>query len=276
MIRRLLGPPRLARSPGWWRAFLAGGLLCAAAATVERLPGVPGGAAAWTTAYGVAAAALLVAALAYSGRRRAPRRGPAAAWHWLQLHVYGGTLFLLLLAMHSGGRPPAGALAWGLWVSSVWVVATGLTGVLIQKWAPAVLTSGLTTEVHYDRIPDLVRAVRDRVGKLAAASGDAVRGFHDAHVAAALAAPQTRLAYFVDVTGGIQARMRPFDHLRRALEPEDAERVDEMRTLVRAKFEMDAHYTVQKALRWWLYAHAPAAILLAGLVVFHVFAVLRY
>ena len=276
MIRRLIAAPRLAASPAWWRAFLAGVLLCAASAVVERVPGAPGGAAAWTTAYGIAATVLLLAALAYSARRRAPRRGPAALWRWVQLHVYGGTLFLLLLLMHTGGGQPAGVLGWGLWVASLWVVTTGLIGVFIQKWAPAVLTSGLTTEVHYDRIPDLVGAVRDRVQRLVAVSGEPVRSFHDTHLAAALSAPHTRLVYFVDITGGIHSRMRYFDHLRRSLTADDAGRVDQIRTLVRAKLEMDAHYTVQKALRWWIYAHAPVAIVLVVLVLFHVFAVLRY
>ena len=276
MIRSLITPPRLVQSAAWWRAFLAGVLLCAAAVVVDRVFGAPGGASAWTIAYGIAAAALLVAALAYSGRRRAPRRGPAALWHWVQLHVYGGTLFLLLLLMHSGGRLPTGTLAWGLWFASVWVVATGLVGVLIQKWAPAVLTSGLTTEVHYDRIPELVRAVREKVERLAATGGESVRTVYDTHLAPALAAPHARLIYFVDITGGVQSRMRRLDHARRLLQGEDAKRVEQIQALVRTKFEMDAHYTVQRALRWWLYAHAPAAIALVVLVLFHVFAVLRY
>ena len=276
MIRSFIISPRTAKSAGWWCAFLTGVLLCAATVVTERVFGAPGGAYAWTMAYGIAAAVLLAAAMAYSGRRRAPRFGPGALWHWVQLHVYGGTLFLLLLLMHSRGRPPAGMLAGGLWVASLWVVATGLVGVFIQKWAPAVLTSGLTTEVHYDRIPDLVQAVREKVERLVATGGESVRTLYDTHLSSALAAPHARLIYFVDVTGGVQSRMRRFDHARRLLQGEDAKRVEQIQALVRTKLEMDAHYTVQRALRWWLYAHAPAALALAALVLFHVFAVLRY
>ena len=87
---------------------------------------------------------------------------------------------------------------------------------------------------------------------------------------------QVHSPQYLDVAGGIQARMRPFEHLRRALEPEDAERVDEMRTLVRAKFEMDAHYTLQKTLRAWLYLHVPTSIALIGLLIAHLFAVFYY
>ena len=190
--------------------------------------------------------------------------------------MYGGALFLFVLAVHAGVAPPAGALAWGLWGSSLWVVATGLAGVFIQKWIPPALTSALSTEVHYDRIPELVDAVRARVERLVASCGESVRKFYESDLAPVLAGPRVSFVYFFDVTGGVQSRLRRFDHLRRLLDEDDARRLDDLRVLVRTKFEMDAHYTLQKALRWWLCLHVPPAVLLAVLVVFHVFAVLYY
>ena len=135
---------------------------------------------------------------------------------------------------------------------------------------------GLSTEVHYDRIPDLVEAVRKRVEVLAASGGESVRKFHDADLAPVLAGPTVSLVYFFDVTGGVQSCMRRFDYLKRLLDEDDARRLDELRVLVRAKFEMDAHYTLQGALRWWLRLHVPPVVLLAVLVGFHVFAVFYY
>ena len=70
--------------------------------------------------------------------------------------------------------------------------------------------------------------------------------------------------------------MRSFDHLRQFLDDDDAKRVEDLRGLVRAKIEMDAHYTLQKALRWWLYGHIPVAVALAVLVLFHVWTVFYY
>ena len=278
MIRMLrwLPVPRAASSPFWWRVFLAGAAAGLAAPLVQRMPGVAGGDRAWTAAYGIAATALLVVALAYAARRRMPRRGPAPSFHWLQAHVYGGALFLLLLAVHSGLAAPAGPLAWGLWASSLWVVGTGLAGVLLQKWIPPALTSGLATEVHYDRIPELVAAVRAQAEDLAAAGGESVRRFHAASLAPALAGPRTSLVYFFDITGGIRMHLRRFDRQQRLLEGDDRRRLEALRTLVRTKLEMDAHYTLQKALRWWLYLHVPPVFVLAALVAAHVFAVLYY
>ena len=190
--------------------------------------------------------------------------------------MYGGTLFLVLVLLHTGLRLPNGAIGWGLWTTAVWVVATGLVGVLIQKWVPTALSSGLTTEVHYDRIPELVAHVRGKVEDLVAVADESVRSFYQTNLAAALAGPQTRLIYFVDITGGIQTRMQHLDHLKQFLGDADRRIVDELRTLLRTKLEMDAQYTLQKALRWWLYAHVPVAVALSVLVAFHVFAVWYY
>lgn len=276
MTRWLFAAPRMAKSVAWWRVFIAGATLCLAAPVVELALGAPGGTGVWTMGYGIAATALGAAALAYTARRRAPRLGPGGSYHWMQLHVYGGTLFVFLVAVHARGRMPAGPLAWGLWASSLWIVGTGLAGVFIQKWVPTSLTSGLMTEVHYDRIPELVRVVRERVELLVAVGDESIRTFYYTNLAGALAEPQTRLIYFVDITGGIKARLRPFDYLRKFLDADDARRLEELRALVRMKLEMDAQYTLQKALRWWVYAHAPVALALVVLVVVHVFAVLYY
>ncbi len=272
----LFSAPRLVKSKIWWQVFLAGVGVCLVAPVVEWVFGAPGGADVWVVGYGVAAAILLVGAMAYAGRRRAPGRGPGDSYHWLQFHVYGGTLFLVLVLLHTGLQFPNGALGWGLWATGAWVVATGLAGVVIQKWVPTALSSGLTTEVHYDRIPELVAYVRDEVEALVAGADESVHSVYQTHLAAALAGPQTRLIYFVDITGGIQTRMRHLDHLQQFLGDADHRIVEQLRRLVRTKLEMDAQYTLQKALRWWLYAHVPVALALSVLLAVHVFAVWYY
>ena len=276
MKRLLIGAPRMVKSMVWWRVFLAATAVCVAAPVVELALGAPGGADAWTVGYGVASATLLVGAVAYAGRRRAPRRGPGASYHWLQFHVYGGTVFLALVALHSGPRVPNGAIGWSLWATSVWVVVTGLAGVFIQKWVPTSLGSGLTTEVHYDRIPELVAHVRGKAEALVATADESVSRFYQANLASALAGPQPRLIYFVDITGGIHTRLRHLDHLQQFLGDADRRTVDELRVLMRTKLEIDAQYTLQRALRWWLYGHVPVAVGLIVLVLFHVFAVWYY
>lgn len=267
---------RWVQSPAWLRAFLGAVLLCLAvglvhAWTAEFRPGNY-----WGLAYGISAAVLLAAVSAYSMRRRAPRRGPAAARNWLQFHIYGGALFLLLVLMHSAFALPNGVLTWILWILSLWMVISGILGCVVQRWIPRMLTSGLATEVHYDRIPELVKAVRRKAQSLAEKAEAPIQAFYRESLSPRMQQPLTRLIFFIDITGGIQPLIRQSDHLRAFLDENGKQSLDRLIDLFKAKTDLDAHYTLQKALRWWLYGHVPLSLILIGLVLVHIVSVLYY
>ena len=276
MSARLHIPNWLARSPRWLLSFVLATALClllllANAWLSEFHPGNV-----WGLSYGVSGAVLLVGATLYAARRRTPARGPISSHSWLQFHVYGGALFLLLVLMHSGFRFPEGTLAWALWILSVWTVVSGILGILIQKWIPRLLTSGLATEAHYDRIGELVEAVRGKAAALVGSSDVMVQEFYERNLAPQLAAPEPRWIYFIDITGGIQSRVSQFRYLRDFLPSHERKGLDQLQALFVTKLELDAHYTLQRLLRWWLYAHVPFALMLVVLVGFHVFSILYY
>jgi len=158
----------------------------------------------------------------------------------------------------------------------MWVVGSGLLGLVVQKWIPTLLASGLSAEVHFDRIPDLVAEIRVRAEELARTASEPIRGLYRREVAPALTGPQAKWIYYVDVTGGIRAQSRHFEHVRAIVPEEERTRLDTLHDLYRTKLEMDAHYTLQKALRGWLYLHVPVAVVLLALLVLHVFFVLYY
>jgi len=271
----------LAREARVWRwGFLAAAGLCAAALLANAVFAEISPGNAWSLAYGVAAAVLLAGTGLYGVRRRAPRgatrRGLGRARAWLWLHVYGGLLFILLVLMHSGFRWPDGALTGWLWGLSAWTVLSGLAGLAGQRWIPRVLTSGLSIEVNYDRIPELVDDIRRQAAATAAASSVAVRELFRKKIAPSLDRPRRRLIYFVDITGGIRSRLRDLDYLAGFLEGDDKQRLQKLERLLRSKLEIDAHTTLQQALRLWLWLHLPPAILLAVLVMVHIFTVTYY
>ncbi|MCH7789493.1 MAG: hypothetical protein IH940_08620 [Acidobacteria bacterium] len=107
-------------------------------------------------------------------------------------------------------------------------------------------------------------------------SDEPIRDFYDHSLAEAMLAPQPRFIYCIDVSGGIQARTRQFNHVRNLLPPEEAEKLRELETLYKTKLEIDAHYTLQRLLRWWLYGHVPVALMLIALVMIHVLSILYY
>ena len=233
----------------------------------------------WGLAYGIAAAVMLAGAGLYGLRRRAMRTvsrwklGRARAW--LDFHVYGGLLFLLLVLMHSGFRWPTGALTWWLWGLAVWTVASGLFGLALQRWIPRVLSTGLSVEVNYDRIPELVQEIRGKAEELVVTCDPAVARLYR-RLAKSLRAPRRDVRYFTDITGGIHDRLREFEYLGRFLSAEEKAKLDRLEQLFRSKLEIDAHYTLQQALRLWLWLHVPTSALLAALVVLHVVTVIYY
>jgi hypothetical protein len=234
----------------------------------------------WAIGYGVAALALLLVAALYGVRRRAmgpaSRRKVGSSAAWLRLHVYGSWLFLLLVLMHGGFSLPRGWVTWWLWGLSLWTVASGVAGQLLQRWIPRLLTSGLSVEAHYDRIPELVADLRRRAGALAEGASLEVRSLYERVVAPELSGPTRRPLYFLDITGGIQSKLRDFRYLRGFLAEKPRAELDELERLYRSKLELDAHYTLQLPLRWWLYLHLPVAMLLVVFVVLHLVSVLLY
>jgi len=233
----------------------------------------------WGMTYGILAAVLLVAAALYGVRRRAMKTGTRLAGRtrsWLWLHVWGGGLFLLLVSMHSGFAWPTGALTWWLFLLAWWTVLSGFLGLSLQSWIPRVLSSGLSLEVNYERIPALVDEVRSKAEALVSGADSAISELYRKSLAPELAAPRRRFAYFSDITGGIRSRLTEVDYLRRFLPADEKRKLTELEKLFRAKLEMDAHYTLQRALRWWLYLHVPTSLVLLGLVVLHVWTVLYY
>ena len=178
--------------------------------------------------------------------------------------------------MHSAFRLPSGWVTWWLWLLSLWTVASGILGRLLQKWIPRVLASGLSTEVLFERIPELSEEIRQRAEKVAEAADEAVRSLYYRGLAAELAAPRRRWIYLFDITGGIGKRLGEFAHLRPLLAEEERERLEELESLYRTKLEIDAHYTLQQVLRWWLYAHLPTSFLLLVFIALHLYTVLFY
>jgi len=235
---------------------------------------------AWGMAYGIAAAVLLCLVAAWAVRRRI--MGFASRFHfgtsrsWLYLHIYGGLLFLLLMLMHSGFRIPQGPLTLSLWILSIWTVASGILGLVFQKWIPRVLASGLSTEVLYDRIPSLIAELRTRAEDLARRSEEPVQNFYAKNLQESFQKPRRHFIYFWDITGGIKARLQRFEYLRGFLSADGFLALDELEDLYRTKLELDAHFTLQQPLRWWLLAHVPTSWVLLVFVVVHIFTVIYY
>ena len=234
----------------------------------------------WGLFHGCIAAILMVATGLYGIRRRWVRaacdRHLGSARMWARIHVYGGLLFMLLVFMHTGFRVPTGTFYLWLWSVSIWVNLSGVFGVFVQRWLPKMLSSGLALEVIYERIAGQVSEIKKSADDLVSACSEPVKNFYVRNVAAELRSPRVNLTYYINITGGIQRQMKQFAYLKSILSEEERAKLDRLEMMFKSKLELDAHYTIQKMLRWWLYLHLPVSLLLMLLVCIHLFAVFYY
>ncbi len=264
----------------WRRAFTAATALCALAFLVNAAFFELSPANIWGLTYGTAAAVLLLLVTLYGARRRSMRLAAkmrlGRTRSWLYLHLYGGMLFLLLLLMHSAFAVPSGTVTFWLWILSLWTVVSGLAGLALQQWLPRVLGSGLDIEVLYERIPQLVQEIRTQAEALVETCTEPVQDLYTRSVAPALAGPKRRLSFLLDITGGRSDGLRQLEFLKDLLDREEKEKLTQLAQLYRTKRQIDAHYTLQRVLRWWLYAHVPVSIVVWGLLILHLFSVFYY
>jgi hypothetical protein len=227
--------------------------------------------------FGIAAAAALFIVMLYSIRRSLPAvRVLGRTKTYLDVHIHGGLLFMLLVLVHTGFGVPAGPLLIVLWVLSLWVVVSGLVGLALQRSVPRMLDAASTFEVNLKRIPELVVELRSRAEKLAMRAGPGAQSYYARELAPDMEMPRSTLSSLLGFSRIQNYRSQEFEILKRTLPPESGPMLDEMFQLHGTKLQMDLHYTMQRLLRFWLYFHLPTAIVLIGLVVLHVFFVVYF
>ncbi len=241
-----------------------------------RLDGASAGSL-WGRSFGIGAAVALGLAAILSWRRRAQslflRLGLGTTRTWMEIHLASGVVFGVLVLLHTSFSLPNGFFSWCLWSLSLYTVATGVLGVIVQRLVPRLLASGLTTEVVYERAGELVDDIRDRCDALAADASPTLSAAYQREMRGKLERLRPRWIYFFDISGGKKRYERMFAHLHGRLGSDEQQQLDELESLFVAKLEIDAGVTLQRALRWWIWAHVPPSILLCGFVVVHIVAV---
>jgi hypothetical protein len=226
--------------------------------------------------FGTAASLIYLVELLYPLRRRLLGFPFGNAQRWIQFHIYGGCLAFWFVLVHEGFRWPSGKLGWLLLVLSVWATLSGLAGVWLQKWIPALLSSGLQVEALWERIPELVTRVAEEGDELAAGSSEMLERFYGETVRPALAGIHSSWSYVLDVRSGRDQRLAPFARLTPFLAEEERPRLQDLKALFTEKLELDAQYSLQRILRLWVYLHVPPSALLFGLMLFHIGTSLSY
>lgn len=227
----------------------------------------------WGLTFGSFAAAIFLLDSLYPLRLRLLSWPLGTAQRWLQFHIYGGLLACLFIFIHVGFELPAGQMGWWLLLLSLWVTATGIFGVLLQKWLPVVITENLSVEAIYERIPEMIARFEEEADALLSGCSEVLEQIYMAEIRPRLAVPEPSWSYVVNPRAGRDQRLAPITSVQPFVEEEDRERLSDLTTIVNEKLELDVHLSIQRALKYWIYLHLPPAIILMGLLTVHIFAV---
>ena len=177
---------------------------------------------------------------------------PAALGLWLAVHLYGGSIFLLLVFLHSDFGWPHGWVTTWLLGLSIWTVVERP-----RRARAAALDSAAPDLGPVER--GALRADSGAGGGSRARAPQTLAGRERSRDSRSLRAqdrvrssqaPTRRWRYFVDITGGAPgAAASGALPARQSSRPKRRRRLDELEGLYRAKLEIDAHFTLQQALR---------------------------
>ena len=226
--------------------------------------------------FGIIAAVLFVLESLYPLRKKLLSRPFGSAQRWLQLHIWGGWLAALFVLIHSDFRRPGGTIGWLLLLLTIWVTLSGFLGVVLQKYGPVALSQNLTVEALFERIPELVSRLSAEGDQLAEGGSEVLQGFYQSEVRPSLMGVDPSWSYLTDLRGGREQKLLPFTRMGPFVPEDERSRLEDMKTIFVEKLELDASYSVQRALRGWTVLHVPPAILLIALLLVHIGAFLLY
>ena len=228
----------------------------------------------WGLAFGTLAAAVFVVDGLYPLRRSLMGWPFGTAQRWLQFHIYGGALAFLFVLIHVGFSLPNGQFGWWLFGLTLWSTVSGLVGVGLQKWIPSVLASQLNIEALYDRIPEMTDRLQSEADAVVRGASDLLERFYSGEIRPSLAGVTPSWSFLAGIGGDRERRLAPFRNVAQFVSEDDQDRLKDLEAIVTEKLELDAQYSLQRALRLWLPLHLFPAIVLLGLLVVHILAVL--
>ncbi|MEO8615351.1 MAG: hypothetical protein ABI600_09435 [Luteolibacter sp.] len=207
-------------------------------------------------------------------RKRIPFLRVGSASFWMQLHLYVGVFSGALFFVHIGWTWPAGTfhqlLAW----CYVIVFVTGVLGLWISRTFPRKLTVA-GYETPFERIPHARASLREEAEALVLAGVDGqispvIAEFYTKKLGVFFTNSCNRWAHLRQSRAPQAAHVSQFDEVRRYAKKGEGEMLEKLRDLVARKHMLDYQYSLQSALRLWLFAHIPLSYALLIFSVLHI------
>ena len=223
---------------------------------------------------------LVLLLTAYNARKKLtyPPLGSSALW--LQFHVYGGLLCVVVYLLHTAGRWPSGVFENLLGLLFLGVAVSGIAGIFISRTVPRRLTLA-GGEVIYERIPayrqELKLAADRLVEQTVQESGATVLADHYAQqLSHYFAAARHRGSHLRQSNRPLRDQLRALEGLERFLDEREKDAARQLEASIRLKDQLDKHSAMQGLLKTWLFVHIPLTYAMLLCVGLHVWLVLSF
>ncbi len=193
---------------------------------------------------------------------------------WAQWHYYGGALFLVLFSVHIEFSAPNGWVELVLAGSTTFVIFVGLGGLFINR-IYAKRLSKLDEEIVYERIGiyrvELKRRLEQQLLELVDASqSSTLSSYYLNELASYFAKKQDFFEHVFGSSSSHAKRRSNLEHQLRYLNKEEADFAVILQGYLDQKNALDCHSSLQSLMKYWGVLHAPVALLMVMIVIFHI------
>lgn len=271
---------------------------------VSSRPDGPSGASALGLTFGVTGTACMVLAGLLAGRKKVSTWRLGSALLWMKMHLWLGLLAVPLILLHSGFRF-GGPLSTTLMVLFCIVIASGLFGLILQQFVPALMTArapletvrgqidyvleGLAVDAYElvtsiaGVIPEATEeqarlAAEDELQKKRPSNWKQIARQRPATEPSAIAAELKEL-YLAEVRPYLRmgAATKPPDLRRLVVQaPECRGKLERIQNICEESRQLRVQMRLHALLHNWLFVHAPLSFALFVLTAFHIYFALQY
>jgi hypothetical protein len=254
--------------------------------------------------YGTLGFLIFIFAALLGARKKKPLWRVGRVETWLKAHIWLTLLTIPLVGFHCGWHWGSSHTTWALGLYIV-VMASGIFGLVMQQFMPALMKERLPREVVFEQIPNIRKRILEGLGELKkdctppAANAPAEKAKAPAGRASlqgmAEVPPEElqsakAIMEFIDEEadsylgarngrGHRLAEQRESDSafrlLRLGVTPRWADRVDELQSWCDERRRMDLQTKLQYWLHGWLLIHVPVSLLLIVVTLWHAIVAVR-
>ncbi|MEI6721827.1 MAG: hypothetical protein WCO67_13745 [Betaproteobacteria bacterium] len=199
---------------------------------------------------------------------------------WMVGHLVLGALSVPLYFQHTRGLWPDGLYEQAIAIAFYTVSLSGLAGYALQRLLPRRLAD-IEGEVIYERIPSEVAAVRAEAEALVLKAvrelgSDTLGRYYEESLEWFFWRPRFLVGHVLGSGRSASWIRGRITALRRYLSEDERTYLGQLEALALRKSRLDAHYALQSVLKFWLFIHVPASVLLVLLATWHLLVVNIY